>query len=52
MRTIGLLVCLLLLGARLVLRPGLDRGKVLGFVLVGLCFFVCLLLMLLHPVLW
>ncbi len=48
MIVVGCLVGLLLVGARLVLRPGLDKSKLVGFGLLGVCIVVCLVLMVGH----
>jgi hypothetical protein len=48
MATLGVLVVALVVSAALVLRPGLDRLKVVGFVLAGGCGLVCLLILVAH----
>ena len=44
----GVALLLVVPGAVLVLRPGMDRSKLIGFVLLGVCILVCWVLMLGH----
>ncbi len=48
----GLALLLVIPGAVLVLRPGMGRGKLIGFVLLGMCIVVCLVMMLGHLTPW